>query len=317
MPITIFCVAIATEDGCFFSGLRHRFELGHLYPQTARDKLSERSPICICTDSGKPQLVTDMSPQERQETATHDDKEHFRRGHEDSWNSDDSSGYMSVDGAGGDATGYKCSCPFSGLQGDSLDDDDEDEDGPFQLYRGTRGPGSWHCYAAVFDCESSLIRVDGVPEQMSCDSTSMETFAASLDGLTIGSDHSFDMSLCFGQGSDGEGEGAISELVMFKGRLDPYDIAVIEQQLMSKHGIQPPALPALELAQEDQMTKQAHALLAHPPHHKMFAASTVQVPLRYAARHRLVAWRQSHAVTGEPVKVQKIGSRLGDSSSDW
>ena len=34
-----------------------------------------------------------------------------------------------------------------------------------------------------------------------------------LDGLTIGSDHVFDMSLCFGEGSDGEGVGSIAEIM--------------------------------------------------------------------------------------------------------
>ena len=26
-PLTVFCVGIATEDGCFFSGLRKKFEM--------------------------------------------------------------------------------------------------------------------------------------------------------------------------------------------------------------------------------------------------------------------------------------------------
>ena len=47
-PVTVFCVAIATEDGCFFSGLSHTFEMGHMYPDTINKGISEeRSPICI------------------------------------------------------------------------------------------------------------------------------------------------------------------------------------------------------------------------------------------------------------------------------
>ena len=41
-----------------------------------------------------------------------------------------------------------------------------------------------------------------------------------MDGLTLGSDHCFGISLCCGQGSPGEGEGAISEVAVFSGRLD-------------------------------------------------------------------------------------------------
>jgi hypothetical protein len=41
------------------------------------------------------------------------------------------------------------------------------------------------------------------------------TFQTFLDGLTIGSDHTFDMSLCFGHGSGGGGEGGWSWLKEF------------------------------------------------------------------------------------------------------
>lgn len=40
-PVTIFCVGVATEDGCFMSGLRRRFEIGHLYPLDDVSKITE------------------------------------------------------------------------------------------------------------------------------------------------------------------------------------------------------------------------------------------------------------------------------------
>lgn len=32
-PVTMFCAAISNEDGVFLSGLKQRFQLGHLYPK--------------------------------------------------------------------------------------------------------------------------------------------------------------------------------------------------------------------------------------------------------------------------------------------
>jgi hypothetical protein len=304
-PITIFCVAIATEDGCFLSGLKNRFEFGHLYPETAPDNLIERSPICICTDVVK-----------KQRTKKTDQNGQYGKYGGDSSNSDDSSCGMSLDAVGGEA-GSKCVCPYSGIGADS-DADDGEEDDPVVLYRGRRGPGSWHCYTAIFDGDSSVIRIDGNSEPLHSNTARLESFAASLDGLTIGADHTFDMSLCFGQGSDGEGEGAMSELVAFKGKLGHADIQVMESLLMEKHGILEPSKSESVVAQEDQWIRQAHALLEHAPNHQIFgSANNKRVPLRYMARHRSVAWRQSNPVTGESIKVQRIGSKFGESSSDW
>jgi hypothetical protein len=87
---------------------------------------------------------------------------------------------------------------------------------------------------------------------------------------------------------------------------------------MEKHGILDPKKSESVVAQEDQWMRQAHALLEHAPHHHVFgSASNKRVPLRYMARHRIVAWRQSNPVTGESIKVQRIGSKFGESSSDW
>lgn len=49
-PITIFIIAAATEDGCFLSGRKSRFEFGHMYPLSNRDMMIDMSPICIATE---------------------------------------------------------------------------------------------------------------------------------------------------------------------------------------------------------------------------------------------------------------------------
>lgn len=48
-PITMFVVAITTEDGCFVSGRKSRFEFGHMYPISHRDMMIDCSPVCIAT----------------------------------------------------------------------------------------------------------------------------------------------------------------------------------------------------------------------------------------------------------------------------
>jgi hypothetical protein len=72
----------------------------------------------------------------------------------------------------------------------------EDVKPPDYVHKGRRGPGQWHCYVAVIDGSHSSIRIDGSPEIMTHfindDSKGSRVL---LDGLTIGSDHSFDMSL--------------------------------------------------------------------------------------------------------------------------
>ena len=40
-PVTVFLVGIATEDGCFVSGLRKKYEVGHMYPHASSDTLVE------------------------------------------------------------------------------------------------------------------------------------------------------------------------------------------------------------------------------------------------------------------------------------
>lgn len=305
-PITVICVGIATEDGCFMSGQKRRFELGHLYPETRRDDLIERSPICLCTDGGQGGNGSDKDMSSGGEDGKFDKVESF--------NSDDSSCDMSLEAGGGDRPGFQCGCPFSGL-GEPVDEEALD-DLPTNICRGAIGPGSWHCYVAVFDGVESMIRIDGEYERMRYSFPAISETSV-LDGLTIGADHNFDMSLCFGQGSDGEGEGAIAELAVFKGILDQQDIEIIERGLMAKYGIFPSILPEEMRMEENKFYRLAHAMLSHPPGHKLFLKNKQRIPLKYMAKHRSVAWRQSNPVSGVPIRVERIGTKVGESSSDF
>ena len=114
-----------------------------------------------------------------------------------------------------------CFCKFDSgdpfqPRDNSIEDTTED-----CMYRGRIGPGLWHCYTAVFDGQNSLIRVDGSdePTQKREDTDEDDIDDADklcnaskyvgkgcLDGLTIGSDHQFDLSLCYGE-IEGESGG--------------------------------------------------------------------------------------------------------------
>jgi hypothetical protein len=297
-PVTIFCVGIATEDGCFLSGLHHRFELGHLYPNGTVEELTELSPVCISTDkwqAEEPPLAGNSN----------DDGQAFQLS-----NSDDSSYEFSEEEG---SSGFKCECVFNGV-GDKVEELDEDSNR--KVRRGRRGPGTWHVYVAVFDDENSMIRIDGLNEPLQSGDPMKGAHQGMLDGLTIGSDHCFGMSLCCGHGSGGEGEGAIAELAVFRGRLDVSDIEVLERQMMLRHGI-----PSLHHAVPDQVwqenfwERQAQALFWQTSDHDY--SFEKRVPLRIMARHRSVAWKQASPVTGKQVRIQKIGCRPGASSSDW
>jgi len=331
----MFLVAIATEDGCFVSGLTSRFELGHNYG-TDSDDLVEMSPISMATDvcahSFNPGAETTLN-----RSGTSSRRSSFRSSVVD--DSDDSS----IENDDLDEIGdLNCRCKIQCQKRFEANEDSyEDEESTFypkvdqeRIIRGTMGPGRWHLYTATFDGNKSILRVDGVDEPINLPEMTSSSRKSSpvLDGLTIGSDHMFDMSLCFGEGSDGEGEGCISELCCFKGTMDKYDIECFERYLMKKHGIihgstgfrhtkSTNAKVDQEIKekdgdqwQEDQWMRDVHSLMAHPP---PFAASDRRIPLRFAARHRTVAWRRSCEVTGKPIRVSRIGSRLSTGSSDW
>lgn len=304
-PVTVFCVAVATEDGCFLSGVYHRFELGHMYPNSRVEDATELSPVCIATDSWYERQV-------KRNTSNESLPYKF--------SSDDSS----YDGSEEEASGEsKCDCMFKGtgtkldiLVNDQADDDDSDSR-RHRLYRGRMGPGMWHLYVAVFDGAKSLLRVDGIPEVMELQGDESRAHHAMLDGLTIGSDHCFGMSLCCGFGSGGQGEGAIAEIAVFRGHLDVVDIDLLERQMIERHGIPPVPIERQGVRWvEDELLRQSQAIFIQPPDCEPIYQGS-GVPLRYLARHRSVAWHQYNAVTGKPVRIPKIGSQPGEESSEW
>ena len=353
-PVTILCVAIATEDGCFLSGLHHRFELGHLYPEDSLVETTEQSSICIATerwtaapaspDSDDKSNHSNNSDKQdvRSRNNSHDIGSHSRHLSASEDSSDDASETDDDD----NSSAPDCSCIFHGTT-DKLNEMDAGTGA--DIYRGRFGPGSWHVYTAIVDGDQSQIRVDGIVESMHSATTRQpeddhyqnddslinqpqhqqhSIATAMLDGLTLGSDHCFGVSLCCGQGSVGQGEGAMSEVAVFSGRFDTEDLECLENELMQRHGIPKQRQPDDGSQRENDLEKEAAALYLWPPHPDSFrserAAEEIEaeiergVPLRFMARNRLVAWHHIDPVTGQRMHVAKIGARnTGGSSSDW
>ena len=123
---------------------------------------------------------------------------------------------------------------------------------------------------------------------------------------------------------------AIAELAIFKGRMEEDDIEQVEKFLMEKHGI----LSATEKVdyitkenskrskqinieshwQEDEWTRQAHALIDQRPPWKLVSEP---IPLRVLANHPTVVWQRVSQITGAPVRIARIGARKSNGSSDW
>eukprot|EP00547_Thalassionema_nitzschioides_P005283 CAMPEP_0194218770 /NCGR_PEP_ID=MMETSP0156-20130528/24514_1 /TAXON_ID=33649 /ORGANISM="Thalassionema nitzschioides, Strain L26-B" /LENGTH=577 /DNA_ID=CAMNT_0038948237 /DNA_START=171 /DNA_END=1904 /DNA_ORIENTATION=+ len=301
-PLTIACVAIATEDGCFLSGLKSRCEFGHLYPQREEENLIDMSPICIAIDG-----VTKKQDQHSKKNTGRNEDE------------DDSSEDTSKDekrAYSGDSS-FACDCSFNSKgELEDADAEGEEQKPPDYLYKGKRGPGEWYCYVAIIDGPCSTIRINGADESVShFRNEAFETEElALLDGLTIGSDSSFDMPLCFGEGAIGEGDGAISELVVFQGRLHQNDIKALETHLMEKHGITATQGTRQFLQQEDEWRRSSRALIEQAAPFEMVTSG---IPLRSVANDYTVAWDRTSKVTGEKINVARIGSRMSTGSSDW
>ncbi len=344
-PITMFIVGIATEDGCFVSGRSSRFELGHLYSLSSRDIQFDMSPISIATGKGyattqvvnaSMDLIDDSigakhqfcSPLKIQETSSDDEES----------SSTDSERSM------------HCLCKFDSVDPFNRTDHSIEQPTEDCIHRGCTGPGLWHCYSAIFDGVNSLIRVDGCIEPKrtrehygfiidddddndDADNLSRAgRFVGSgfLDGLSIGSDHLFDMSLCYGEIEGVCGQGAIAELAVFKGRLDERDIKKLEKYLMDKHGIlsveerekfvaseNSARMKPINIAchlQEDEWRRQAHALIEQRSPWTIDGSS---VPLRVAANHPSVAWHRTNEITGSQIKTARIGAKNSNGSSDW
>jgi hypothetical protein len=350
-PVTVICVGIATEDGCFLSGLHCRFELGHLYPNDEIAEATELSPVCIATECGGSAVDTgigeegDATMDASGNTRSSNGKTHYVVQEVEAEDDVDVDGDSSYDGSEHEiaSSSYnKCTCIFQGV-GEKVSVLDDDK--PRRVHRGRLGPGMWHCYVAVFDGDTSTIRIDGVEEPMQSDVNPIVNHRPSertrsevrLDGLTIGSDHCFGMSLCCGNGSGGEGEGAIAELAVFQGRLELEDLVVLERALMTRHGI--PSIESLASVngeldigisnsrltngetvwRENEWARRAHALFFLSDlngESKKTKKKPPQIPLRFLSRHRSVAWKQLNPVTGEPLSIKRIGCKAGASSSD-
>jgi hypothetical protein len=344
-PVTILCVAIATEDGCFLSGLEHRFEFGHLYPETSVLETTERSSICIAMD------YVVGSQKRTDDRQTFDDNQ--SNGNKDIEDSTSSSRNTRIS----EVPQHQCSCLFQGV-GEKLANvlgDDDDTLRPARIHRGRFGPGAWHCYTAVFDGSESEIRVDGVPEPMTTHANSKKNMVLSqatavLDGLTLGSDHCFGISLCCGgqEPGKGQGEGAIAQVAVFQGRLPVADLECLEQVMMRQHGLAATAVSSSgagsSLTQstslssspqaDNEMERHAEALFVENSCNSINSTDRMMVaddrtrgersskprgvPLRYLTRHRSVAWSQVHPVTDTPIFTSRIGARNSTgSSSDW
>ena len=363
--VTMFCIGIATEDGCFVSGLRNRFELGHMHPQSKFDESNDFSAICLATDCHIDKNATKSSVLDSknafQNNSSHSSEcdcassESTKKSFHSS--DDNSSSAESSDSR--DRRDFQgevcCSCRFKMHAFNNSNDNKNENINNWEvkeenILRGKLGPSQWHCYTAVFDGPTSLIRVDGVIEPSTKGSSTFDGKKKyenkgriykrmPLDGLTLGADHCFQMSLCYGDGSEGEGEGSISELAVFKGRMEIRDIMQIEQYLMKKHGIargedqkrvnfeenetkkSANSVKSGKIGlqksgdrwQEDEWRRQSHALLTNPP----FEVSVRGIPLRVAANHRSVAWVRTNHVTGQSIYVSRIGARQSSISSDW
>ena len=198
-----------------------------------------------------------------------------------------------------------------------------------EIVRGRTGPGRWHCYTAIFNGPNSELRVDGLRENNLNSSSPLNlTTGGMLDGLTLGSDHRFHLSLCCGGDedgmgalSDGEGEGAIAELAVFKGHLPAEDVIAIESHLMSKHGL-PRAKPSNWIFEDQE--RHVHTLMCRPPGWEPTDASCSSadmtppsIPLSFAAQHSSVSWYRENPVTGVALSIKRIGCRPGNESSDW
>lgn len=324
-PITLIMVGIATEEGCFMSGLNHRFEVGHIYPENDIVEQTGQSSICVAieasvTDSNDFILDTRVTPQ----LSASNGRNGAMNGPADavrSRNADDVCSYHSRGSDRDDDKSWhhdKCTCVF---RNNVSKTDALDSDCARRIYRGRFGPGRWHCYTVIADGEHSQIRVDGISEPIHRTGSS-NIMKGILDGITIGSDHCFAVSLCCGQAPTPEGDGAIAEVAVFQGRLMQDDLEVLETNVMTRHGIPRGDSCPRPAWQDNDMEKRAEALFLWPPpqitaREENASMPSCGVPLRFLSQNRCVAWKQYHPVTGKEVKIPRIGARASASSSDW
>ncbi|GMH73182.1 hypothetical protein TL16_g06117 [Triparma laevis f. inornata] len=265
-PVTIFLVGIGMEDGCFMSGLKTRFELGHMYPHTSLESFLDRSRVKCCA-SATPMIGNKFRNLEVD-------------GSSDSDSSSDSAESM--------------------MSASSLPPADE-------ILSGQTRPGNWHLYTCIYDGEKSVVRVDGKVEAEG------NVGEGGLDGVQLGSDHMFNLSLCDGGAGLNIGEaggGAIAEVGAFNSVLSVEDIEIIENELMAKHGIARSTDLSL---QEAEWGFHATALIHQNQPWKL----EKKIPLRIAARERSVVWKKVEPVSGVKINVSRIGTNKFDSDSEW
>ena len=111
-PVTVLCVGIATEDGSFLSGLHHRFELGHLYPNDEVAEATELSPVCISTECWGADGVLNGSSASLLNDDDDDNDTGSAVDRKYSEDDDDSSCDCSDEAA---SSAHKCGCIFNGV----------------------------------------------------------------------------------------------------------------------------------------------------------------------------------------------------------
>jgi hypothetical protein len=182
------------------------------------------------------------------------------------------------------------------------------------IVKGKTRPGRWHLYTCVFDGNTSVLRVDGQEEGRGSAEDDGGVGEGHLTGLTIGSDHCFNMSLCDGGAGltldNGVGGGAIAEVAAFEGVMCSEDMEFVEGKLIEKHKI---TKGTKETLREDEWKFDAHALITQPPPWRLKR----KVPLRVAAREKSVVWKREDPVTGEKVIISRIGTTKTGSDSEW
>ncbi|GMI52303.1 hypothetical protein ScalyP_jg2106, partial [Parmales sp. scaly parma] len=180
----------------------------------------------------------------------------------------------------------------------------------------------------------SCVRVDGVDESSNCSEGGggLSCGRNALDGLTIGSDHRFDMSLCDGSGEIGlgEGEGAIGEIILFKGALGDEDLEGVEDFLMRKHGVFNRRTGTKDMGkgerEDERLFREGELMLrrslADGPQMQLDrttgAATAIAkgVPLKYCAGNQKVSWDKRNNVTGTKIYAARIGSKNAG-QSEW
>ena len=142
-----------TEEGCFLSGRSERFELGHLYPTTARDVQFDVAPVAIATGKGG---------QRHAAAATGSGDSEVSRSRASTalplsfWSAPAAlRPFLTVMPLLPQA--HRCLCEFN--SGDPFAPGEVRAEEPQEdcIYRGSTGPGRWHCYVAVFDGANSCI----------------------------------------------------------------------------------------------------------------------------------------------------------------